>query len=297
MLRQARLRPRARWGVLLLLIATVGCAGGGWVKDRPEVAARARADPGGFVAPALEQLGVLQGLRSNYAMRVTRGIGGRSFDLYVSAQRGGMIDILVQAPTGITEAYLRANEREVGMFVREDMVLYSGPAGRDAFARALGFGLSAQDAVAALLGYGVERDSLPAGVAAWDAKLRRVRIDHGSEVSAWLHPLTLRFDRVEHRAGQGLVIVQVQEWRAVLLGEEFVSIPARLSLEVDPDGYGISLRLVGEPEINPRYDAGYFELQRPPSVLELPLSDLARDGGLFRRTAVQEPGQAGDGVR
>ncbi len=308
-----RIRARVRiWGtaVALVILGLPACARGGWPKDHPDLALRARQSPGSFVRPARNQWDPAQTLQANYSMRVTRGVGGRSFDAHITVQRPDRIDILVLAPTGLIEAYVRANEREVGLFVREDMVLYSGPSTRDAFERALGFALSAPDAVAVLMGYGVEPTGLPTGLPSWDPQLRRVRIDHGPGVSLWLHPLTLRFDRVEHHSGQGRVTIDLESWVQVSLvvaeeepmaGAEglevqslapeagTVPIPSLLKLEVEPEGYGIRLRMVGEPILNHDHPPEYFDLQRLPRVLELPLSELARDGGLFSRTSKESP--------
>lgn len=300
------------WGTaaVLVVFGLPACASGGWPKDHPDLAQRARQSPGSFVQPARDQWNHAQTLQANYSMRVTRGVGGRSFDAHITVQRPDRIDILLLAPTGLTEAYVRANEREVGLFVREDMVLYSGPSTRDAFERALGFALSAPDAVAVLMGYGVEPTGLPTGLPSWDPRLRRVRIDHGPSVSLWLHPLTLRFDRVEHHSGQSRVTTVVEGWVQASAGAAkekpvagaaglevqslapevaTVPIPSLLKLEVEPEGYGIRLRMVGEPVLNHQYPPEYFDLQRLPGVLELPLSELARDGGLFSPTSEESP--------
>ncbi len=294
---------------LLSGVLVGGCGGGGWLKDYPDVAERARLRPGSFVEPARRQWDGLAALGASYSMRVTKGIAARSFDLYISMERADRIDILVLAPTGLIEASLRANERQVGLFVREEKVLYAGAASRNAFARALGFDLSVADAVAVLLGYGAEASRLPPGVAVWDGEARRIRIDHGDKVSVWLHPVTQRFGRVVHRDGRGTVTAEVSEWIDAVLepvgpatgsgaaGLEVenldsatttVSLPALIRMQVEPDGYGLRLRLVGEPDPNPSYPADSFDLQYPPGVLVRPLEDLAREGGLFRRTVPRE---------
>lgn len=265
--------------VSLAFVATSSaCGGGNWLRQEPELARRARTQPGSFVQPALEQWEGAAALTGSYSMRVTRGIGGRSFDLAIAARRPADVDMLVLDPTGAIQLYLRANEREVGLYVAEERTLYRGAAGRDAFGRALGFELSAADAVALLLGYGVDRDSLPLGRAAWDDKARRVRIDHGEAASAWLLPPALRFDRVEHRGAGGTVAGEILEWLDMAF-----PVPSRLRLQVEPDGYGIELRLVGNVDLTPEFPAGFFDLQAGPSIQQRPLADLAAEGGLFRR--------------
>lgn len=301
-------RTRDRVGALALglLLAVAGCGGGGWPRDHPDLAERARSAPGSFVEPARRQWDGLSALGASYTMRVTRGIGGRTFDLYIAMQRSDRIDILLLAPTGLIEASLRANEAQVGLLVREERTLFAGSSAGDGFARALGFNLTAADAVAVLLGYGAEASALPVGIASWDEDARRIRIDHGDRTSVWLHPVSQRFDRVVHRDGAATVSAEVDEWVEVAVeprdsaarqgssglevedlhaSAETLPLPSLIRLEVEPDGYGIQLRLVGEPDANPDYPPDSFELQYPPGVLVRPLEDLAREGGLFRRTA------------
>ncbi len=311
-------RPRwpapLRWPVVLLfapvLLATAACAGG-WVRDHPDVAARARSRPDSFVQAALGQWAPVRALGASYTLRVSRGIAARTLDTYITVQRPDRIDILVLAPTGMIEAYLRANEREVGLFLREEAVLYAGPATPEAFERALGIGLSAADAVAALIGYGVEAGAHPPPAAVWEERARRVRLRYGAEATAWLHPLTLRIERVHYSLPGGQVEVEIDGWRALPAGSAetggaaadtmagaagsaaapaeaarattTVPIPEQLRLRVRPDGLELRLRMVGEAALNPDLPAEFFELQRVPGVVELPLQELSREGGLFRR--------------
>ena len=217
-------------------------------------------------------------------MRVARGLGRGTFDMSISVRRPGDVDMLVLEPTGAIQAYLRANAAEVGLYIAEDRVLYRGPATGDAFSRALGFDLSAADAVAVLLGYGVDAESLPLGRASWDGKLRRVRVDYGDRASAWIHPVTMLFDRVEHRDQHGSVVAEVREWTA-----ETPPLPSLVELQVQPEGYRISLTLLGSNlDRDPEFPPGYFDLQAPPRTLELPLSALEAQGGLFQRSLPEE---------
>lgn len=282
-----------------LLLALPGCAGGGWVKDHPEVAERARTEPGGFVEPAFEQWAGVESLAGSYQMRVSRGIGHRTFDLAVAVRRPDLVDINVLDPTGAIQAFLRANESRIGLYVAEEEVLYAGPTTREAFERALGFDLSAADAVAVLLGYGVERDGEPRGAPSWDANARRIRIDYGPLVSLWLHPVTMLFDRVEHRRGEARVEARIREWMPVpepdagtaadpVVDGAAVSIPGRIELDVEPDGYGIRLSLSARPRLNFDFPPGYFDLVVRPGTVERSLEELTRQGGLFRRTAPED---------
>lgn len=279
--------PIAALAAVAALAALAGCGGGGWVRDHPDVAERARREPAGFVAPAFARWEGLESLAGSYRMRVSKGIGRRSFDLAVVVRRPDLVDINVLDPTGGIQAFLRASPTEIGLYLAEDEVLYAGPATRDAFARALGFDLSAADAVAVLLGYGVERDGLPPGEPSWDADARRVRIDYGPLVRLWLHPVTMLFDRVEHRRPDARVQARLLEWLHVPdpAGGAGFAVPGRLELEVEPEGYGIRLSLSASPTPNLELPAGQFDILVPEGTLELPLEELARQGGLFRRTA------------
>lgn len=299
--------------VFLAATAITACGGGGWVKDHPDVADRARDSPGSFVEPAFDGQEGLESLAGTYRMRVARGIGRRSFDLAVAVQRPGRVDMNVLDPTGAIQAFLRASDTEVGLYVTEDRVLYRGPATRDAFERALGFDLSARDAVAVLLGSGIAREGLPRGAPSWDPQARRIRIDYGAGASLWLHPATMRFDRVLHRSGAtaadratadadgvateaadgAAVEVRLQEWTAVQEQE----VPSRLEIGVEPDGYAIRLELSSTPRVNFEMPATTFDLTVPADTLVLPLEELARQGGLFRRVEGEEPRDgAGEGV-
>lgn len=274
--------------VAALGLLVTGCASGGWIREQPLLAERARQSPGSFLQPALKLTAPLESLVGSYTMRLSKGIGRRSVDTFVSVRRPGDLDILVLDPTGGTQAYLRANAVEVGLFLREERVLYRGPATRTSFEQAIGFGLSAPDVVAALLGYAIDPASYPPGQPSWDESARRVRIDYGNTASVWLLPPTLAFDRVVHRRGDDIVELEVLDWVSTVVDGQALSVPSRLQLRIEPDGYGIAMRLIGTGSANFEVPAANFELQVPANVLQLPISDLGRDGGLFRREAPTE---------
>lgn len=263
----------------VVVLGITACGGGNWVQSHPDIAQRARTAPEGFVQPALDRWAKAEALTASYTLRVAKGIGRKSFDLSISVHRPADVDMLVLDPTGGIQAYLRSNVAEVGLYVAEDRVLYRGQNTRAAFERALGFDLEAADAVALVLGYAANRDSLPLGRAVWDEERRRIRVDHGEEFSVWLHPVTQNFDRVVRRGPQGTVTAEVLEW-----AEMIFPVPRRLTLEVEPEGYGIELTMLGNVRLNPEFPAGFFEIDVAPGTTVLPLEELAREGGLFRRT-------------
>jgi len=275
-------RPRTLAAAAAAL-ALAACGGGGWVKSHPDIAQRAQSSPASFVQPALDRWEGAESLTASYTLRVARGIGRKSFDLAISVRRPADLDMLVLDPTGAIQAYLRSNDREVGLYVAEDRVLYRGANTRKAFERALGFDLEAADAVALLLGYGASRDTLPLGRAVWDEGERRIRVDHGPEFSIWLHPVTQNFDRLLRRGPQGTVTAEIEEWAQLAF-----PVPSNLTLQVEPEGYGIRLRMLSNTQLNEEFPTGFFELDVAPGARQLPLEDLARDGGLFRRTGNDE---------
>lgn len=294
-----RTRRRPHWTAALIGVLTAACGGNGWLGDHPDVAARAQANPGAFVEPAFARWGGAITLSGAYQLRASRGIGRRTFDLAVSVQRPDRVDISVLDPTGAIQAFVRANPREVGLYLAEDRVLYRGPATREAFERALGLGLAAGDAVAVFLGYGVDRDTRGPGIAAWDDGARRVRVDWEPGSSLWLHPVQELFDHVRHRSDRGTLSAELLEWMEVTpesapggpaasAADMAVPVPSHVDIEVEPDGFGLELRLLAPPRLNHRLPEAIFEVQRVPGVVELPLDELAREGGLFRRGPADE---------
>lgn len=289
-------RPAFRFPIRLVALLAAAllpaCAGGGWIADHPDIAERARANPEAFVEPTFARWDGLETLSGAYQLRAARGIGRRTFDLAVSVRRPDQVDISVLDPTGAIQAYLRADSREIGLWFAEDRVLYRGPATRDAFERALGLDLSAADAVAVFLGYGLAADALSGReTAVWDEEARRVRVDAETRSRAWIHPLESRVDRVEHRSGAGVLEAEIREWSAVgAEGDTGLSypIPSLVELSVEPDGIGLTLRLLASPRVGHDLPHDLFEIQVPPGTLELPLEELARQGGLFRRAGPEQ---------
>jgi hypothetical protein len=95
--------------------------------------------------------------------------------------------------------------------------------------------------------------------------------------------VTQNFDRLERRGPQGTVTAEIQEWAQLAF-----PVPSNLTLQVEPEGYGIQLRMLSNTQLNEEFPAGFFELDVAVGVQQVPLEDLARDGGLFRRTGDAE---------
>ena len=260
----------------------LACGGGGWVQQYPDVADRARSQPEAFVGPAYEQWAEVDGLIGSYALSVAKGPGRGSADLAISARRPGDVSIAVLEPTGAIMAYLWASASEIAISFREDRVVYRGPATAGAFQRALGFDLAAADVVAVMLGYGIADGDQSEATPQWDDDARRIRVDTRSGTRAWFHPLERRFDRVVRDDATGRVDVRMDSWWPD------PPVPDALTIQVEPDGYRLHLRLSGSPQPNPAFRDGDFDAIVPPGFEVRPLDELAAEGGLFRRAAPAE---------
>jgi len=138
--------------------------------------------------------------------------------------------------------------------------------------------------VAVLLGYGMTDADRGRAATTWDADARRVHVA-APGVQAWLHPVTQRFDRILHSDGRDTVDAMIRSWQPK------PPIPDQIRLEVEPDGYSIELSLSGPPTVNPDFPAGFFDVEVFPGFEVRPLSELAAEGGLFRRAAPTEGAQ------
>ena len=272
---------------LSLALLASGCARGGWVATHPQVAARAQADPASFLLAARADCAGVRGLVANYTVRASRGIGRRSFDVSVWVESPSRIDIRGYSPVGQVEALLVASAVEIGVwFADQADVLYrgavNGPGGDERFGRALGVPLLAADTVALFLGCGVDSEAEPATVV-WDADRRRVRVEllrGEGRTLAWLHPVTLRFETIEHTNTGGRVIAAVESWVPRPVGSGG-AVPSRIHLDVE-DRFGLDLRLIGEAELNPRFGPADFAVPDMGETVTMALEELAREGGLLR---------------
>jgi hypothetical protein len=234
------------------------------------------------VEPALEQWDEVRALAGSYSLRVAKGIGRGSADLAINVRRPADVDIDVLAPTGAIEAYVRANDHEVGLAFLADRVVYRGPASGAGFAQALGFDLSAEHVVAAVLGYAIPDGERGSATAVWDGAELRVQVETDQGTRAWLHPVTQRFDRIVRAGGGATVTATLTSWLP-----DF-PVPDALRLAVEPDGYRIELTLSGAPTWSPDFPPGFFEIDVPPGFEVRPLSELGQNGGIFGRLAVEE---------
>lgn len=342
--RNRRVWPRSTAPLLVAALALLpACAGGdNWIESHPEVADRARAEPDRFTSAAWRQWEPVDALTGSYGLRVSRGVGSRSFDVSFVVQRPDRLEISFHDPTGAIEAFLIHGPGEIGLYFAEDRVLYRGASRPGAFERALGLELAPADVVAAVIGHavvgGVDGSSTP--VSEWDEEARRIRVD-GARAVGWLHPVSLVWDRVEYAAGdlgsaatatgggarsdpgtrEPAVVAEFGRWRIMPVPEDAfeeatrlvepsevdgaddaapadtVPIPVDIALDVADGSYGLTLELRGTPQLDPEIPPDYFQIPTLPSnVLTVPLSDLERQGGLFRRATEEDDG-AGSGRR
>lgn len=262
--------------LLAALLALGGCAGAGdWVQTYPDVAARARTDPQAVADEAFAQWDELRGMVGSFQVRARRGVNSRTLDTQIYLLRDGFVEIQVLAPTLQSEGYVGAGRTEVGLWVAEDPCLYRGPNEPGAFGRALGIELTPEDIVATLMGFAVAAPD--DATAAWDEEEGRVRVTRGN-TTAWLHPVTRRFERSTVRTSSGMIRVELLEW-----AESGPPVPLRSRVEVEAEDVTLELRLAPEWRANPNgLNPAVFD-QMPDVATECTLDELAREGGLLQR--------------
>lgn len=265
--------------VCLPLSLAAGCARGGWVETYPDLAEQARLQPASLVAQADEQTAGPQRLYGSYRLEARRGAGSRSVDLVVMAEIPDRLSIELLAPTGQTEAYLKSNSAEVSLWIGEENRLYRGPGGEGAFAAALGLDLSVRDAVSTLMGRLPGWTGAGSGQVEWDDEEQRIRVTTGVGTQGWLHPVTLRFDRMQFLGRGALTEVLWPEW-----AEEPGIVPRVIELDVPTEGVELHLRLASSWLADPPLEATDFEVSvLPVGTVEISLDVLAAEGGLLRR--------------
>ena len=263
--------------VLAALSIAVGCArGDNWVQTYPDVAARARQDPASFLVAAQAQWDDLQGMVGSYQVRASRGISSRTLDTQIHLLREGFVQIEVLAPTFTSEGYLGVGTREVGLWVSEDRCLYRGPNEPGAFGRALGLDLTPESIVATLMGFAIPADTAVTSV--WDEGEQRVRVSGGA-TTAWLHPVTARFERLMVSTASGPITVVYEAWSS-----EGPPVPLRARIEVAAEDITLQLRLAPTWNANPSgLNVAFFDDMRVDGSVDCPLDRLAVEGGLLRR--------------
>ena len=227
-----------------------------------------------FVEEAFARRSGLTGLVGSYRVQVSKGLGRRSLNIYVEAQSPDLLRVEVLSPTASSEGYLIAGHEEVGLWLAEERRLYRGPSGDPSFARALGLDLTASDAVGLLLGYGAPEG----GTSRWDEAERRIRVDAGQHVTGWLHPVTLRFERLRFVGSGPVVEAELADW-----AEEPAPVPRQIVLEVPDEDMRLRLWLAASWSANPDFPPDSFSVAAPPGTVEVPLESLAQEGGLLRR--------------
>ena len=275
-----RWRTGARPAVIcVLLLLAGGCARGGWVETYPDLAQQARTQPASLVEQATVETTGLQRLYGSYRLEARRGAGSRSIDLVVMAEIPDRLSIEMLAPTGQTEAYLKSSSTAVALWIGEENRLYRGPAGDGAFAAALGLDLSVQDAVSTLLGRLPGWTGLGSGEVGWDEKEQRIRVDTGVSTVGWLHPVTLRFDRMQFLGRGAPTEVLWPEW-----SNDPGVVPRVIEIDVPTENIELHLRLASSWLADPPLVDTDFEVAvLPAGTQELSLDVLAAEGGLLHR--------------
>ena len=260
-------------------LLAAGCARGGWVETHPELAEQARLQPSSVVEQAAEQTASLRRLYGSYRLEARRGAGSRSVDLVVMAELPDLLSIELLAPTGQTEAFLKSGTAEVALWIGEENRLYRGASGDGAFAAALGLDLSVRDAVSTLLGRLPGWTGVGSGLVEWDEDEQRIRVQASSGTLGWLHPVTLRFDRMQLQGRGAMTEVLWPEW-----AEEPGVAPRLIEIDVPSEGIELHLSLASSWLANPALVATDFDVSvLPVGTVELSLDVLAAEGGLLRR--------------
>jgi hypothetical protein len=232
-----------------------------------------------MVEEATEQTAGLRGMYGSYRLEARRGAGSRSLDVLVMAERPDRLSIELLAPTGQSEAFLKSGAAEVSLWISEEDRLYRGPAGNGAFAAALGLDLSVDDVVSVLLGRLPGWNGTGSGQVSWDEAEQRIRASANPSTVGWLHPMTLRFDRMQLSGRGARTEVYFLEWT-----EDPEILPRIIDLEVPDEGLELHLRLASSWLANPEFLAADFEVPAlPPTTVVLSLDVLAAEGGLLRR--------------
>jgi hypothetical protein len=276
----AKLRwPRRTTSFLVSALLLSGCTRvGPSLETYSDVAGRARQDPQSFVLEAHSRWDNLLGMVGSYQIRSSQGVGSQTMNTQIYLLRDRFLDIQVLAPTGSTEAYLVAGESEVGFWASDENRLYKGPSDPGEFGRALGINLSPAAVVAVLMGYGVDIGSGDHLSAQWDETVQRIRVTL-AETSAWLHPVSGRFERVLVRTASGLIEIEYEAW-----SEVGPPVPLRMRVEVPTEDITLELRLAAEWQANPKgLDKTYFDVYPVSGAVDAPLSLLQAKGGLLHR--------------
>lgn len=262
---------------LLVVLAATGCARpDDWVQTYPDIAARARQQPQAVFEEAYARWNDLDSMVGSYQVRASRGVSSRTLDTQIYLLRDAFVEIQVISPTFTSEGYLGAGTKEVGLWVSEDPCLYRGPNVPGAFGRALGLDLTPENIVATLMGYAVPRGG--DATATWDQGARRIRVT-ADGVTAWLHPLSRRFERVLVDTSSGPIDIEYREW-----SDDEPPVPLRMSIDVAAEDITLQLRLAPAWNANPEgLDRAFFDDMYVAGAVDCPLEQLAVEGGLLRR--------------
>ena len=262
-------------------MASAACARpGDWIETYPDIATRARQEPQEFLADVYERWDDLRGMEGSYQVRASRGVSSRTLDTHIFLLRDRFVTIEVLAPgTATSEGYLTAGEAEIGFWTSEENRLYHGSIEPGAFGRALGLDLEPDDIVAVLMGFGVPWHEGAAPDASWDESRARIRVESRSRITAWLHPVLARFERVVVSTEAGAIEIDYEEW-----AEDGAPVPLRMTIRVPDEDITLRLRLASSWRRNPAgLVPSFFDVELLPGALRAPLDQLTADGGLLRR--------------
>lgn len=276
--RAATRRSQRLASFLLSALLLSGCARpGDWLQTYPDVADRARQDPQAFVLEAHSRWDDLRGMVGSYEVRSIQRVGSRKMDAQIHLLRDRFLDIQILAPSGSTEAYLVAGEREIGFWASNENRLYRGPNQPGEFGRALGLDLSPATVVAVLMGYGVSIGYGDPSIQ-WDEIAQRIRVTLAG-TSAWLHPVSGRFERVVVNRPSGSIEIEYEAW-----SETGPPVPLRMRVTAASEDMMLQLRLAATWQSNPTgLDKAYFDVYPVSGAVDAPLSLLQVEGGLLRR--------------
>ena len=113
----------------------------------------------------------------------------------------------------------------------------------------------------------------------WDEEDQRIRVTTGASTVGWLHPVSLRFERMEFLGRGALTEVLWPQW-----AQDPGVVPREIDLLVPAENIELHLRLASGWLADPPLEDTDFEVAiLPVGTQEIPLDVLAAEGGLLHR--------------